>query len=127
MALVSVQCHVMNAYKDDTDCNGVSGVTVRLTDADGKTLDLVTNSAGNFYRQGPTGIGSPYTVKLISGSRERVMATPQTSGNCASCHTATGANGAPGRILAPLSDAHGAPASMPEVVTCRAPHGCSAT
>ena len=29
------------------------------------------------------------------------MATPQSTGNCASCHTAKGANGAPGRIVAP--------------------------
>lgn len=93
---------VMNAYNDDTDCNGVSGVTVRLTDTNGKTLDLVTNSAGNFYRQGATGIATPFTVKLINGTRERSMATPQTDGNCASCHSAQGANGAPGRILAPL-------------------------
>jgi mono/diheme cytochrome c family protein len=29
------------------------------------------------------------------------MSTPQSTGNCAACHTAKGVNGAPGRIIIP--------------------------
>ena len=33
--------------------------------------------------------------------RVRMMVASQTAGNCNSCHTQNGANGAPGRIMAP--------------------------
>jgi cytochrome c553 len=93
---------VMNDLKDDTDCNGIAGVTVQITDANNQVFTMTTNPAGNFFLE-PTAsaVALPFKAKLSYKGRERVMMTPQSVGACASCHTTTGANGAPGRILAP--------------------------
>ena len=48
-----------------------------------------------------TAIATPYSVKLLYEGRERIMGAMQTELSCNSCHTETGANGAPGRILVP--------------------------
>lgn len=90
---------VMGAADDGQGCLGVSGAIVRIVDAKGVTHDLSTNSVGNFF--GSQSIATPYTAKVIRGTVERSMATAQTDTNCASCHTAEGRGGAPGRILAP--------------------------
>jgi hypothetical protein len=93
---------VMSALHDDQNCSGVSDVTVRLTGADGNQLTLVTNSTGNFYL--PSGSGTlalPFHAEVIRGGKSVAMMTAQTETNCASCHTAAGANLAPGRILPP--------------------------
>lgn len=93
---------VMAGSDDDTDCNGVDGVTVEITDANGAVTSLTTNSAGNFYLEAKDGtIAMPYTAKVKKGGKERAMTAMQSDGECGSCHTAEGANGAPGRILAP--------------------------
>jgi hypothetical protein len=78
------------------------GAVVRLTDAKGKLTTLTTNKAGNFMLRfrGNT-FAMPFTAKVMFKGNERVMATPQSTGNCAGCHTARGAAGAPGRILLP--------------------------
>jgi mono/diheme cytochrome c family protein len=90
---------VMGASHDDDRCVGTSGVTVEITEANGNVISLDANSVGTFFYQGP--LATPYTAKVVSGGQELAMATPQSDGNCASCHTAQGANSAPGRILAP--------------------------
>jgi hypothetical protein len=43
----------------------------------------------------------PYHAKVRQGGRERAMNAPQMVGDCNSCHTQTGQNGAPGRIVVP--------------------------
>ena len=90
---------VMGGLGDTDDCQGVSDVTVRITDADGQVSDLVTNAAGNFYLRGT--VAFPYTATLVRGGTEVSMVTAQSNGNCMACHTAEGAAGAPGRIVAP--------------------------
>lgn len=90
---------VMAAADDDTDCNGVEAVTVEITGADGTVLELPTNAAGNFYSSKT--VATPFTAKIKKGSAVRAMVAAQSDGNCVTCHTAQGANGAPGRILAP--------------------------
>lgn len=86
------------------DCNGVNGRTqdavVEITDASGKVTRLSVNSAGNFYLEAQP-IRTPYTATLRYQGRTRSMVTPQTSGDCNSCHTQAGTNGAPGRIALP--------------------------
>ncbi len=84
------------------DCFGVSGATVRLTDSKGKVLSVETNKAGNFFvgARGPV-LAMPFTAKVIFKGSERRMFAPKSSGNCMSCHTSKGANGAPGRIMVP--------------------------
>ena len=87
---------VMGATNDDDRCVGVDGITVEITGADGKITSLTTNSVGNFFYSGS--VATPYTAKIVTTNGERAMSTPQTDLNCANCHTAEGASGAPGRI-----------------------------
>jgi hypothetical protein len=91
-----------SAHEPD-DCIGsaAGSVSVVITDANGKSVTLLVNASGNFtYRA--VSFATPYMAKVVSGSnRERVMATPQTNGDCNTCHTQAGTNGAPGRIMAP--------------------------
>jgi hypothetical protein len=90
---------VMGDFADPNDCNGVDGVTVRLTDADGVVHEETTNSAGNFsFREA---IAMPYTAEIENANGVSAMSGSQSEGDCATCHTAEGANGAPGRIVAP--------------------------
>ena len=82
-------------------CNGSSaaGVQIVITGADGRTLTLSLNSAGNFFSQ--IAVALPYQAAVITAAGERAMTARQTSGDCNGCHTQAGANGAPGRIMVP--------------------------
>jgi hypothetical protein len=86
-------------------CNGVSGgYTVVITDKAGKVFKAPVNSVGNFYLSTfQATVSMPYTAKVVDNTTgaERAMSTPQSSGDCNSCHTQDGANSAPGRITAP--------------------------
>jgi hypothetical protein len=86
---------------EPTDCDGVSvtGATVVITDANSKVQTLTVNSVGNFLSS--TAVATPYTASVVYNGTTLSMITPQTSGDCNSCHTVTGANGAPGRIMLP--------------------------
>jgi hypothetical protein len=109
-----ITCHTMRggpAYSvagtvyptahEPNDCNGVNagGVTVVVTDANGVVTNLPVNSVGNFYTRNK--IAAPFHVKVTNGAKQRVMAGALTAGDCNSCHTLAGVNGAPGRIMAP--------------------------
>jgi len=89
----------MGAVDDEDQCVGTEGLTVEITDANGTVSKLTTNAAGNFYATNT--IATPYTAKVIDGTTEVAMVTPQTNGDCASCHTQDGANNAAGRIIGP--------------------------
>lgn len=78
---------------------GVQGAQVVVTDATGAVHTYNANSVGNFYGTAP--IVMPYRAEVRYGGKVRVMVASQTSGDCNSCHTENGANGAPGRILLP--------------------------
>lgn len=94
---------------EPTDCNGVDGTKtaakVIITDANGKSLSLSVNAAGNFYTTKPVAL--PYRAKVIVGDQEREMDVEQKSGDCNGCHTQQGTNNqggdekAPGRIILP--------------------------
>jgi hypothetical protein len=81
------------------DCFGTSGAQVVLHDASGQTITLETNPAGNFYYAGS--IAFPIDVEVVHGGATRAMPSPVSDGDCNSCHTASGDQGAPGRILLP--------------------------
>ena len=85
------------------NCNGVNGNTgarVVISGNNGTSITLTPNSAGNFYSS--TALPPPYKAKVVSSSGiERVMSSTASSGDCNSCHTQSGANGAPGRITLP--------------------------
>jgi hypothetical protein len=88
---------------EPNNCNGVNGATgarVVVTGKNGTSLTLTPNSAGNFYSS--TTLPPPYLAKVVnSAGVERVMSSTASSGDCNSCHTQSGANGAPGRISLP--------------------------
>jgi mono/diheme cytochrome c family protein len=93
---------VMASLHDDTNCNGVANVTVKITGADGKQLTLTTNRTGNFYSEArASALVLPFKAEVIRGGKTNAMVTAQTVTDCGSCHTAEGSNLAPGRILAP--------------------------
>jgi hypothetical protein len=81
-------------------CDGTSdAATVVITDANGASTTLTLSSVGNFYSN--TLFAAPFTAKVVYNGLVREMTTPQENGDCNSCHTEAGANGAPGRIMLP--------------------------
>lgn len=87
------------AHEPD-DCFGFAGAQVVIMDMGGNVqTTLTSNSRGNFWYQGA--IQTPYKAKVVYGGKERAMNAAQTDGECNSCHTVDGANGAPGRIYLP--------------------------
>ena len=64
---------------------------------------MLVRPQGNFHS--PTtvaGLTLPYTARVVSPSGSIIaMMTKQTSGDCNTCHTEQGADGAAGRILLP--------------------------
>jgi len=79
--------------------SGAKGAVVIITDKNGKQTSYTVNSAGNFA--GSATIALPYTAEVQYMGKTRAMVAPQTSGDCNTCHTENGANGAPGRIALP--------------------------
>jgi len=92
---------VYTKLDEKDDYLGVEGVVVKVTDKAGKTASFTSNKAGNFFSGTSSSLVMPLTVKLIRGKAEGGMGSPAPSGDCAACHTVKGANGAPGRIIAP--------------------------
>lgn len=88
-------------------CFGIDGVKspmfVEITDANDQVTQLPVNEGGNFlWDKAANGdVAFPITARVVRGDQERVMLSPQMDGNCNECHTEDGANGAPGRIVAP--------------------------
>jgi hypothetical protein len=83
-------------------CNGANGTNsaqVVITGSDGVSTTLTPNGVGNFYYTGA--VAKPFHAKVTYQGRERDMAAAQTSGDCNSCHTQTGAMSAPGRLILP--------------------------
>ncbi|WP_147445615.1 hypothetical protein [Corallococcus aberystwythensis] len=81
-----------------------SRVKVEILDADGQVrLTLVPNAAGNFLSTTlQPSFPLPYRARVVGpDGASRVMATPQSNGDCNSCHTEQGTQGAPGRITLP--------------------------
>lgn len=88
---------------EPNNCDGTAsgGIKVVITGADGSTVTLTPSAAsGNFYSNST--IKTPFTAKVTNtAGAVRMMVASQTAGNCNSCHTQDGGNGAPGRIMAP--------------------------
>jgi len=78
---------------------GSDGARVVITGADGNTVMLTPGAAGNF--DSATKVMLPFTAKVTYQGRTRAMTATQTSGDCNGCHTQSGTNGAPGRIVLP--------------------------
>ena len=80
------------------------GTRVEIIDRNGRVaLTMPVRARGNFFSDATTtNIALPFTARVItpSGAVSQMM-TPQMTGDCNSCHTEQGANGAPGRVLLP--------------------------
>ncbi len=103
------------ASSSPDDCLGAKDTSsdttvtsIEITGADGKILNATVNDAGNFYSD--LAVKMPYQAKVVVTTvsadktkmiKTKIMATAQTIGDCNSCHTVKGANGAPGRITLP--------------------------
>lgn len=89
-------------------CFGLEGITVQVTDGNGREYSMVTNRAGNFYIEGQeSDLVYPYSTKIRFSQRvqerlpffgtpvERIvdkeyqMGTQPMYGGCARCHSAT--------------------------------------
>lgn len=88
---------VYEGLDEPNDCNGLSGATVEVIDADGASFTATTNSAGNFFLNA-SDLVFPVTATVTDGTRTATMVTAQASGDCNTCHSAAGSDGAPGRI-----------------------------
>ena len=100
--------YLPTASADADDCLGASGAKIVITKPDGTVAaTLTSNSSGNFTLRSGT-IPKPYKAYVEYNGKKREMMGAQAIGSCNSCHTITGANGAPtgangapGRILLP--------------------------
>jgi hypothetical protein len=79
-------------YADMNGSAARSGVTVTLVDDASQTVNLTSNSAGNFYTS--ESLTFPVTIHVVSGTDEATMLSAN-SGDCNSCHSASGSAGAP--------------------------------
>jgi hypothetical protein len=84
---------------EPNDCNGATGATVEVTDATGAVTSLAINAAGNFFSS--AALPAPIHVAVVANGKRRAMSGSPPVGDCNSCHTQTGANMAPGRIVLP--------------------------
>jgi hypothetical protein len=115
--LACITCHAANegpsfhvggtvypTLHENDRCYGVEAIgRVEVTDAEGRIYSAAINAYGNFRIDRSAGLMTfPIRAKVISSSGSvREMPIPAPHGNCNACHTEQGANGAPGRILAP--------------------------
>lgn len=76
--------------------SGLSGASIVITGADGKTVTLSSNGAGNFYTS--SSIKFPAKAELVKGANKMAMTQQLTNGECASCHSSSPSGGAPGRL-----------------------------
>lgn len=80
-----------------------SGARIEILDKNGVVAQTLTpNSYGNFYSgSSTTTVALPYTARVVANGKTARMLAPQTSGDCNTCHTEQGLQGAPGRIYWP--------------------------
>lgn len=99
MGTVFPALHEQDLCASDAGSGGVRG---EVLDAQGVTrASFAVNAGGNFYGDVPGGLPNPYTARVVRGAASIAMSTPQTVGDCNTCHTEQGLNGSPGRVVAP--------------------------
>jgi hypothetical protein len=89
--------------READDCksaNVPAGAVVEILDSTNAVkATLAINAAGNFYStSGSAGFTLPYKARIVANGKTLAMATPQMDGDCNTCHTDSGRNGAAGRI-----------------------------
>jgi hypothetical protein len=88
---------------EPTDCRGVEAAVITITDANNKVFTLTTNAAGNFFeeRDEDESLAVPVTARIEYNGKTLEMKNPVETGDCNSCHSEAGSNGAAGRIVLP--------------------------
>jgi len=91
------------SYREADGCksaNVPADAKVEILDAsDVVQVTMTVNAAGNFFSSKSTaGFTLPYKARIVANGKTMAMATPQMDGDCNTCHTDSGRNGAPGRI-----------------------------
>lgn len=82
---------------------GVAGVDVVISDAEGGVLvKLTTNAVGNFYTAAP--LPSEYRITLEYQGDSIAMPCPPPAGLCNACHNDPPIGQAPGRIYIPQGE-----------------------
>lgn len=102
--LFTVAGTVFPTAHEPDKCFGVPltiGAQVVITDANGRDLTPIAVVSGGNFNAIVSQLALPYRAKVVVGDRERVMLTPQTSGDCNLCHSQAGSQGARGRIILP--------------------------
>ena len=93
---------VYSSLTERDDCLGVSGASIRITDATGRRIELLSNRAGNFFLKTKSArIALPFQAEVTVAGKTRAMPVAQCEPSCNSCHSATGQSGAKGRIIVP--------------------------
>jgi hypothetical protein len=69
---------------------GEEGVTVTITDAQGRVFEAVTNRVGNFSMTQPIAFGDAARVRITKGAVSRLMDEELPHGSCNACHRAGG-------------------------------------
>ncbi|MFZ5439054.1 MAG: hypothetical protein ACOZQL_03550 [Myxococcota bacterium] len=89
--------------KDRCNAPPPGGAQIQIIDANGNVAVTMTASSpsGNFHSARGLSIALPYTARVTANGRTATMTTPQMNGDCNSCHTEQGTNGASGRIVWP--------------------------
>ncbi len=79
------------------------GARIEILNAAGEiALTLLPNAAGNFISKArEPGFPLPYRARVVVGDVESTMQSLQQNGDCNTCHTEQGQQGAPGRIVWP--------------------------
>ena len=96
------------AHEPD-QCIGIGSLNVVITDSKGTVTTLPVQASGNFCSStkcgAPAGVSivPPFHAQIVNPATgaKRAMGGTITAGDCNGCHTQNGANGAPGRIMAP--------------------------
>ncbi|MCA9618778.1 MAG: hypothetical protein KC731_07145 [Myxococcales bacterium] len=94
---------VFPSLHDEDDCNGASNIDVEIVDAENRMYTLPTNSAGNFMLDAEDNLPVTFPIRasVVANGKTVAMMDPVDHGDCNLCHTELGAEGAPGRIVAP--------------------------
>jgi len=77
-------------------------ITVQVTDANGKVATTTADPSTGNFRISSRSLTAPFKAQVSSSKGTRKMNQTAPNGNCNSCHTQNGLNGAPGRITVPF-------------------------
>ncbi|MGC4122553.1 MAG: hypothetical protein QM765_49855 [Myxococcales bacterium] len=85
--------------RNSEDSQGMAHIYIELTDANGKTVSMESNPAGNFYTS--ERLAFPLTARARRGDVHYEMSVPVWSGSCNACHNLSPSSEPGGRLIGP--------------------------